>query len=72
MTPIDTEPTRARSMEVQKAEVVALQVPISKQPTAEPRPTAKIENNDVYLRGGRMDVGCSFCHNTCTFRKGCC
>ncbi|KAK3332754.1 hypothetical protein B0T19DRAFT_473571 [Cercophora scortea] len=42
---------------------------VSTQPRPEPMP--KLEN-EMTLRGGRMNIGFSCCHGHCSFHKGCC
>ncbi|KAG7286820.1 hypothetical protein NEMBOFW57_009137 [Staphylotrichum longicolle] len=41
------------------------QAVVTKQPTSEPRPSM---DNEMTLRGGRFNLGCSCCDGRCHFR----
>ncbi|CAK7235567.1 hypothetical protein SCUCBS95973_009312 [Sporothrix curviconia] len=48
---------------------------VAQQPTAEPRPTATVDNDTsatAALRGGNLSLGCHCCHGSVSFYKSCC
>ncbi|KAK1765432.1 hypothetical protein QBC33DRAFT_544292 [Phialemonium atrogriseum] len=42
---------------------------VKRQPEAQPRPEPE---NEMTLRGGGMNLGCTCCDGTCSFHRSCC
>ncbi|KAB5583427.1 hypothetical protein GE09DRAFT_1212022 [Coniochaeta sp. 2T2.1] len=66
--PATQEPARQEPMEA-SAPVAKSDAVVTTQPRSEPPPDM---DNEISLRGGRMNLGCTCCDGSCSFHKGCC
>ncbi|KAK3898687.1 hypothetical protein C8A05DRAFT_18774 [Staphylotrichum tortipilum] len=68
--PTTETPRQQAPMEAARAESHETQPQVvDQQPKSEPRPQPE---NEFYLRGGGMNLGCTCCDGSCSFHRHCC